>query len=181
MPAMSDKAIIAIAAAILLAIGAVSYYEYGYRRPQPWNPSGITATYLGAELHETDPQNASLLLSYELENNTGTDYRLADGPGVVVMSRLANDGSLSSQEGVQLSYSTFLPARQRARVALELRRSFNWPASNDPAAQDKLKDFINQRLTAVNEFVLFDQGDRLQIEFPRGWQEFKLASAANAN
>jgi hypothetical protein len=178
---MSDKVLIAIAAVILVGIGAVSYYEYGYRRLEPWNPGGITASYLGAELRETDPGNASLLLSYELQNNTDADYRLSDGPGVVVMSRLATDGSLSSQEGVQLSYSTFLPARQRARVMLEMRRPFTWPASNDPATQEKLKDFINQRLSAVDEFVLFDQSDRVQIEFPRGWQEFKLASAATAN
>jgi hypothetical protein len=93
------------------------------------------------------------------------------------MSRLRTDGSLSSQEQVRLSYATFLPARQRARIALEIPSPFNWPADNDPAFQDRLRDLVNQKLTEVQAFVLFDQADRFEIEFPSGWQELKIASA----
>ncbi len=39
------------------------------------------------------------------------------------MSRLASDGTLSSQEDVRLGYPTFLPAGQKARVALEAASS----------------------------------------------------------
>ncbi len=65
-----------------------------------------------------------------------------------------------------------------------MRRPFTWPASNDPATQEKRKDFINQRLSScVNAFVLFDQErSRANPNFrTRPWQEFKLASAATAN
>jgi hypothetical protein len=145
--------------------------------PKPWNSGAITATYVGAQLRERDSANAALYLAYEIQNHTDSDYRLADGPGALVMSRLRADGSLSSQEQVRLSYATFLPARQRARIALEILRPFNWPAESDPAFQDKLREFANQRLLDVQAFVLFDQADRFQIEFPGGWQELKLASA----
>lgn len=149
----------------------------GAATPKPWNSSAITANYVGAQLRQLDSGNAALYLAYEVTNHTDSDYRLADGPGALVMSRLKADGSLSSQQPARLSYPTFLPARQRARVALEVPSSFDWPEDSDAAFQDKLRDFVNQKLTDVQAFVLFDQADRFEIEFPSGWQELKLASA----
>ena len=164
-----------------LALVLTATIWYGTTRvrsdPKPWNSSAITATYVGAQFRELDSTNAALYLAYEIQNHTNTDYRLADGPGAMVMGRLRADGSLSSQEQVRLSYPTFLPAGQRARIALEILRPFSWPAESDPAFQDKLREFVNQRLADVQAFVLFDQADRFQIEFPGGWQELKLASA----
>jgi hypothetical protein len=162
--------------ALVLTAGTL-YLRRGGSAPKPWNSNAITATYVGAQLRELDSGSAAVFLAYEVQNHTDSDYQLADGPRNLVMSRLRADGSLSSQEQVRLSYPTFLPARQRARIALEIPSSFNWPADNDPAFQDRLRDFVNQKLTEVQAFVLFDQADRFQIEFPSGWQDLKIASA----
>jgi hypothetical protein len=163
---------------LALAITAVIlYFRPGGRSPKPWNSSAITARYVGAQLRELDSGNAALYLAYEVQNHTDSDYQLADGPGALVMSRLRADGSLSSQQQVRLSYPTFLPARQRARVALEIPSPFGWPADGDPTFQDKLRDFVNQKLVDIQAFVLFDQADRFDIDFPSGWQELKMASA----
>jgi hypothetical protein len=161
----------------LVITPAILYLRQGASKPQPWNSGAITATYVGAQLRELDSVNAAVYLAYEVQNHTDSDYQLADGPRTLVMGRLRADGSLSSQEQVRLSYPTFLPARQRARVALEIPSSFSWPAGNDPAFQDKLRDLVNQKLAEVQAFVLFDQADRFEIEFPSGWQELKIASA----
>jgi hypothetical protein len=175
-----DKALVAVAGLILSGIMAYSYYQYAPQRRGPsWNGGAITATYLGAQLREIDPSNATLSLSYELQNNTDSDHSIEDAPGFVVMSRLKADGSLSSQEEVRLGHSTFLPARQRAQVTLELRRQFDWPAAGDPGLLDKLKSFVNDGLASAEEFVLFDQSDHFQVDFPRGWQELKLAGTSN--
>ena len=163
---------------VVLALAAVILYARSSGTgPKPWNSSAITATYVGTQLRQLDSGNAALYLAYEVQNHTDSDYRLADGPQALVMTRLRADGSLSSQQQVKLSYPTFLPARQRARVALEILSPFGWPGENDSAFQDKLRDFVNQRLAEAQSFVLFDQSDRFQIEFPSGWQELKLASA----
>lgn len=161
----------------LVITAAILYLRRGGTTTQPWNSSAITATYVGAQLRELDSGSAAVYLAYEVQNHTDSDYQLADGPRALVMSRLRTDGSLSSQEQVRLSYPTFLPARQRARVALQIPSSFSWPADSDPAFQDKLRDLVNQKLTEVQAFVLFDQADRFAIEFPSGWQELKIASA----
>ena len=137
------------------------------------------ARYVSAQLREVDPAHASLLLSYELTNTTNRDYRLSDSPGLVAMSRLKSDHSLSALEDIHLSFPTFLPARQRARVTLEVRHSFLWPEDNDPAMAAKFKAFVNQRLSDTDQFVLFDENSRYQIEFPSGWNELQLSSAAS--
>ena len=161
----------------LVIAAAILYVRSTGTGLRPWNSSAITASYVGAQLRQLDSGNAALYLGYEVQNHTDSDYRLADGPQALVMTRLRADSSLSSQQQVRLSYPTFLPARQRARVALEILSPFSWPAENDAVFQDKLKDFVNQRLNDAQSFVLFDQADRFQIEFPSGWQELKLASA----
>jgi hypothetical protein len=161
----------------LAVTGMVLYFRPAAKAQKPWNSTAITATYVGAQLRQLDSGNAALYLAYEVQNHTDADYQLADGPTALVMSRLRADGSLSSQQPVRLSYPTFLPARQRARIALEVPAPLNWPGDNDSAYQDKLRDFVNQKLADVQAFVLFDQSDRFDIEFPNGWQELKLASA----
>jgi hypothetical protein len=162
----------------LVLAAVVLYFRPAGNSPKPWNSNAITANYVGAQLRELDSGNAALFLAFEVQNHTDSDYQLADGPGALVMSRLKADGSLSSQQQVRLSYPTFLPARQRARVALEIPSPFGWPSDSDSAYQDKLRDFVNQKLGDVQAFVLFDQADRFEIEFPGGWQELKMASAS---
>ena len=103
---------------VVLALAAVILYARSSGTgPKPWNSSAITATYVGTQLRQLDSGNAALYLAYEVQNHTDSDYRLADGPQALVMTRLRADGSLSSQQQVKLSYPTFLPARQRAAPA----------------------------------------------------------------
>lgn len=146
------------------------------RRTAPWDSGAITATYMGAQLRETSGTDAALFLAYELTNNTDKDYRLSDGSGYVVMSRV--NGSLSSEQPIQLTYAAFLPAHQRARIALQIRRPFIWPADSDPFLSNKLSAFVSERLGDIEEFVLFDQADRCEIDFPSGWQRLESASQA---
>lgn len=163
--------------AMVSVAAAWSINESVERRAAPWNSDAITATYVGAQLRETSASDTALFLAYELQNNTNKDYRLSDGPGYVIMSRVKPDGSLSSQEPVRLSYATFLPAHQRARLALEIQRSFHWPADNDPLLSKELGDFVRERLSDVDGFVLFDQADRCEIDFPSRWQTLGSAPA----
>jgi hypothetical protein len=168
---------------LALAIAAGAWYAQKHlprSGPQPWNSNAIRANYVGAQVREIDPQHASLVLAYELQNDTDGDYRLSNAAGFVFMSRLKADHSLSSQQTVRLANATFLPARQQARVALEIDRPFSWPAENDPLLPDKLEDFVRQGLAGVESYVLFDQTDRCQIEFPSGWQALQLASEAGS-
>ena len=137
-----------------------------------WNHEGITARYVATQLREVDKAHCSLILSYDLSNQTDLDYHLTDGAGVVVMSRLKGNGSLSQEESIHLSYPVFLPAKQRARLAIEISRAFAWPRE-DSHYEEKLKEFVRQRLSDVRGFVLFDEASHTQIDLPAAWPELQ--------
>lgn len=67
-------------------------------RPAAWNDGTISPGYIGSQLREIDKTRASLIISYDLENNTDSDYRFTDGPSLVILSRLRSDGSYSQDQ-----------------------------------------------------------------------------------
>lgn len=163
---------------VLLAFSG-TWYISG-RHVVAWNEKAVTATYVGAQFREISPKSGTLFLAYSLQNHTDLDYRLANGPSVVLMSRLKPSGALSSQQEIRLSYPTFVPARHKARIALEITYLLGRPAENDPFYQDRQNKVgeLFERLTSVQSFVLYDQDNRLQIEFPDAWRELALAGGS---
>jgi hypothetical protein len=168
---------IAVGAGLLTLMGALWWSDNHSlaEANKPWNDRAVSAKYVGSQLKEVDKTHSSLTLSYDLQNNTDLDYRLAEGPGVVVMTRLKSDGSLSQQESIHLRYPVFLPARQSARLAIEITRPFAWPDKDDPEMVDKLRDFVKERLASAEGFVLFDESSHCQVELPGAWEELQTA------
>jgi len=147
--------------------------------PKSWNPNTVRATYVASQLRQMDKAHAALFLAYDLENGTDLDYRLDETSGVFIMAKLKSDGSLSQEEPTRLSYPVFLPARQRVRVAIQILQPLAWPAPADPRLDDKLKDFVKQRLANTQGFILFDEAGRLQIELPNAWPELAAMNGAH--
>lgn len=168
--------LLSLGACLGLIAASGAWYLFPLHHLPTWNRSAVTATFIGAQVQETNLGNATLLLTYSLQNHTDFDFRLADGPGIFLMSRLKPSGTLSSQQQTHLSYPTFLPARQRARIALELTPLSAWRTENDPPFEGKFKELFTQ-LTDVQGFVLFDQTNRVEIEFASAWRELKLPPA----
>ncbi len=172
------------AAAALLALSLVTGTGSLFKRAKregssTWNQGTISAGYIGSQLKEIDKTHSALIISYDLENNTDSDYRLTDGPGLVILSRLKADSSYSQEQPIRLGYPVFLPARQHARLAIEISEPFNWPAEEDSAYLDKMRNFVKQRLENVGEFVLFDETNHWQLELPSGWEQLQDTSQAS--
>jgi len=161
---------------IIFMTTAKAFKNWPSETSASWHPQAIKATYVASQLKETDKTHSTLILSYDLENNTDSDYRLDDGRELVIQSRLKSDGSLSQQEPIQLSYPVFLPAKQHARLAIEITERFAWPLEGDPAYIDKLREFVRQRLANVAEFVLFDHASRYEVKLPGAWQELHVGA-----
>jgi len=168
----SSTGVVLLLAILALARPLFKNIPVEARAATGWNREGISATYVAAQLREADKAHCSLILSYDLSNQTDLDYRLTDGPGIVIMSRLKGDGSLSQEESIHLSYPVFLPARQRARLAIEISKAFAWPRE-DAHYEEKLKEFVKQRLGNVRGFVLFDEASHSQIDLPAAWPELQ--------
>jgi hypothetical protein len=148
--------------------------EFSFKNPatkpvQPEIAATITATYAGTRLKQADKTHALLLFAYDLENNTVNDYHLADSPDILVMARLKADGALSQTEALNLSYPVVVPSKQTVRVEFQEQYAFLWPSASDPGLDDKLKNFVREKLQNIAGFVLFDDFDRWQVELPSGW------------
>src|ERR1700721_463064 len=78
-------------------------------RETSWNSQAIGSTFAGVRVREIDPSHAAVILFYDLDNNSGSDYRLEAGPNVVIMSRLDTGDSLSSYTQINLDSSAFIP------------------------------------------------------------------------
>ena len=156
---------------LALTVGGTAINRARNAGAKPWNGKVFQAKYVGSQLKEVDKSFATLTLSYELENLTDLDYHLVEGPGLVIVRKLVSGGGLSQEEPVRLGYPAFLPARQGARMAIEITQPFAWPAEDDAAYDDKLRDFVKERLANVAEFVLFDEASRCHVELPGAWEE----------
>jgi hypothetical protein len=132
----------------------------------PWNSDAIESTLSGVRVKEIDPTHAAVMLFYDLDNRTDTDYRLANGPDVVIMSRIPSDGSLVSDQQVSLDAAAFVPARNRTRVAVEMSRPFDWPRQNDAVAESQIRQLVAAQISGVEGFVVFDRAARYEIELP---------------
>jgi hypothetical protein len=178
-----------LAVVIVFGLPRFPRQETAARQPQPspWNSSAIQSTFAGVQVQEADPAHATLVFSFDLDNNTDTDYRFTKGPGTIVMTRLKSNGSLSSAEPIELDNSVFLPARNRTRIAVQVKRPFNWPAGLPetqigPINQVKFRQLVTDEVANLSGFVMFDTATHFQIELPGGWQELQpSASAAGLN
>jgi hypothetical protein len=151
--------------------------------PPAWNAGSVRGTFAGLEVHEVDPSHVQLIFYYDVDNSTDSDYQLAKGPSTVVMTRLKSNGSLSSDIGIELDHSVFVPARNRTRVWLQSTQSFSWPSGMlagqmGAANQGKFRALIAQQVGNFSGFVLFDQATHTQIELPGGWQQLQTPVAS---
>lgn len=143
----------------------------------PWNSHAIEGSPVGIRVQEIDPTHAAVVFVYDLENATDTDYRLARGPNIVIMSRLRSGGTLSGDEQIALDSAAFVPARNRTRIALEVNHAFNWPGQKTAYAERMFDQLVMGDVSQLAGFVLFDQANRYEIDFPAAWPQTHAPSA----
>lgn len=134
--------------------------------PKPWNSHAIVSTFEGLQVREIDATHAAIHFLYDLDNRTSGDFQLNPGPGDLVMKRLKVDGSLSSDSPARLASAAFVPAGHRTRIDLIVTDTFTWPAKRNAAAARSFRDFVTRQTSAVQGFVIFDQGTRYEIDLP---------------
>jgi hypothetical protein len=145
-----------------------------FRKPaNSWNAAAVKGSYAGVQVREIDAKNAAIVFFFDLENGTDLDYRLDNGPNLVILGRLKSDGSLSSEKPIRLNHAVFVPTKNRTRIGLEIVEPFGWPDRTDAAAENKFREFVAQEVANLAGFVLFDQGTRYQIELPGMWSELQ--------
>jgi hypothetical protein len=179
-------ALVLAAALLVFTLSRPSKQATAPKQPEGWNSNAIRGNFGGVQIKEVDATHAALVFTYDLENTTDSDYHLFNDPKVLIMGRLKSSSSLKTEDSMQMDNSIFLPARNRARVALEVRYPFIWPTQMvpggvGPMTQEKFRYFVAAKVADLQGFILFDQALRYQIELPGGWQELQPAGAAGAD
>ncbi len=169
---------LAIVAAILLAVRWPRAAAPA-ARADAWNSSAIQSTLAGIRVRELDPTHAAVVFFYDLENRTDSDYRLASSPNVVIMSRLEPSGSLSGDQQISLDTNAFVPAKNRTRIAIEMSRAFNWPSQRDAAAERQIRQLVADEVAGLEDFVLFDQATRYEIDLAAASPELQAEPATS--
>jgi hypothetical protein len=162
---------------LVVVMGRSQRSEISAKPENPWNSHAVQSIYAGVRVREIDPSNAAIVFLYDLNNKTDTDYQLAKGPGVVVMSRLKSSGSFSSERSVTLSAPAFVPANNRTRIALEIAEPFSWPTRMDALSESRFRQLLAQEVADLDGFALFDEAHRYQIDLPGSWPEIEKARA----
>ena|ERR1700732_371998 len=168
--------LIAAASVVFFVLRNPPKQESAPKQPREWNTQAIRGTFAGIQVKEIDPTHAQLVFSYDLENATDSEYRLAVGSEVALMEQLKSDGSVRSQDAIRIDSPVFLPPKSHGRVGLQVARSFTWPSQIatgqvGPFTQDKFRSFVAKEVSNVQEFILFDEASRYKIELPGGWQD----------
>lgn len=167
---MRQITVIGIAAcAFLLLLALVIGHHFGPETSTSqsnWDSQAIHSSLAGVEVQEVDPAHAAVVFLYDVDNRSNSDYRLANGGSFVIMNRLKSDGSLASNGQASLQSDEFVPAGNRARVALQIVHPFNWPTQQNAAAERSLRGLVASQVAGLQDFVLFDQTARYEIELP---------------
>jgi hypothetical protein len=167
----------AVLLVLMLAAGKSTRSSPPAKQAPPWNSQAIESIPAGIRVQEIDPTHATVVFLYDLDNKTDTDYHLAKGPNVVVMSRLKSGGTLSADEPITLDSAAFVPARNRTRIALEVSHPFNWPGQKTTYAERQFDQLVTGDVSAATGFVLFDQTNRYEIDFPAAWPAIHASSS----
>ena len=164
---------------LILLLARLASSQHAAAQANPWTSRPIKGAFAGVTVREIDAADAAVVLSYDLDNDTGTDFSLTKSLNVVVMSRLKSDNTFSSQRPITLSSSIFVPAGKRGRITLEIAGPFAWPSDSDKTADARVRQLVQGELVDLDGFVLFDQTTHYQVNLPAGWPDFHSATVAH--
>jgi len=163
------------ALALVAVVGMVLWYESRPTPPKPWNTKAIVASF---DRLDTEGQKSTIVLYYVLENTTNVDYRVDAKDNLRLMARLARQRSLSASDNVFERFDSpiFIPAKQRLRYAVHIDYAYPSGGTRRGASAEELQEYrkglsewVNREMSNLDGFVLFDEGNRYQTNFPKGW------------
>jgi len=161
----------AVCAASIIAV--FIWYDSRPTPPKPWDSRSITAEF---DRLDTEGENNNIVFYYTLQNNTDFDYRLPEG-STTLMAQLEQTKSLSASKDGFTTHDTavFLPAKQRYRYAVHVAYPYEIKLKDSAtdvetkAWREKLGVYVNDEMSNLNGFVLFDEANRYQVILPKGW------------
>jgi hypothetical protein len=157
------------AVGLVAIVGVYNWYEGRPRPPKSWNSTAISSSDDAPGLGVSS-DGKQIRFSYTLQNATDTDYQIAPETEIKITFK-NEDGSLTEplpREIATLRRPVFIPAKQKATSSLLIvfgdvpQRK---PTETDEQYHERLRSFCKKEMGDAG-FVLFDEGNRYQINLP---------------
>lgn len=139
--------------------------------PRPWNTTALIGQEPPGFRLVSIGEKKLISFSFLVENTTSDDYEFR--PLRVKLMVKYKDGSLqgpiSAPRGT-LSYSAFIPAKQRGHITIWLSAREAPEKSARESEQDyheRLRGYLQKHFKNVSGFVLYDEMDHYQLNLPR--------------
>jgi hypothetical protein len=154
----------AVVAAIFL--GVTLWWSGRPPKPKPWDSKSITATFITAKSY--GGADSYFEFEYGLKNNTDGDYRLPEK--LTVMSKNGSD-TLQEVAAPWTPVNVFVPSHQTIDYKLTISyKSLFGDRTPDPDRAKEI-DFLNQQMQNSKGYVIFDEVNRYEIDFPSGFSK----------
>ena len=146
-------------------------------RPKPWDAKAITGEF---EQVDTEGKEQTFRFFFTLENHTDNDYNLESNSSAALYARIQDSKSLMALKHEQgdVDFPIFIPQHGRTRIALHLP-SYDYPWKNVNPSEDanrkqhsvEVLKYLNDEMTNLNGFEIFDHSNHYEIVLPPGWKQ----------
>jgi hypothetical protein len=155
---------------IAAIVGGFLWYQSRPKPTKPWNAAAIVCN--EPPSFDSTSDHKQMEFTYPIENHTNRDYQIESDSELQLMAKNA-DGTLlpplpSDMRRWQLPI--FIPANQKALVTFSLTLSGipeQKPSETDAQYHERLRAYCEEHIGGVANFVIFDRGNRYQINLQR--------------
>jgi hypothetical protein len=158
---------------LAIILGFTLWYQSRPKPPKPWDTKTIQAEYD----RTIDQQTTDIDFRYFLKNNGLEDYRISDA-ALVQLAIKAEKGELTPfNRIVSIETPIFIPSGQKTMVFIKMKTGTRFPHQlpehATEADEEQYRKFVLDYLNGmqITGFVLFDEGQRIEIDFPSGWKK----------
>jgi hypothetical protein len=166
------KIAVGLALALCIFVGALLWFVSRPKSTKVWNEKALIVHDAPA-IAFSGEKSPTISLFYKIENVTDLDYSIETIQHLKIMA-LLGDGSLAGPVGDKAVLRTpiFLPAHHLGTIELRLV-AFRPPerVQGEPAEAylERLRQSMNEQMSNIHGFILFDDLNRYQINLGR-WQ-----------
>ena len=167
-------------AAVLCAIlGFGSWYASRPKPPKPWNTGVLKA-------HFRDVRTSAdghFIFTYVIENTSDVDYRVDSDAGINLTIRHGGTLAMCERCLSLLTLPVYIPAKRKMLVPIK----FNYTVPPELESQVKeakqdaesgiVAEYVRTKFKGFDGFILYDDNNRFEIDFPRGWEKPAQAPA----
>jgi hypothetical protein len=158
---------------LAIILGVTLWYQSRPRPPKPWDTKTMQAEYD----RTTDQKTTDIGFRYLLKNNGLEDYRISDAASVQIAIKMGKGVLTPFNRVVSIETPIFIPAGQKTMVFIKLitgtRFQHQLPEHPTAVDEEQYRKFVFDYLNAsqITGFVLFDELQKIEIDFPSGWKK----------